>query len=155
MRGEPKKHHPSHRPSDRWRLAFRDSMILLHLRLCEGAPILSTWAIIASWPKWPFHFFTGVFPVEVTGVESRLVHYFFLSDVFTAAINSAGVRSHLLRPTFLELSLSAFCLVAAFIAHALLVHGSYQVYWPLANSHRFVQVCTNGFGRCGRCLHGM
>jgi hypothetical protein len=112
MRGEPKKHHPSHRPSDRWRLAFRDSMILLHLRLIEGAPILSTWAIIASWPKWPFHFFTGVFPVEVTGVESRLVHYFFLSDVFTAAINSAVVRSHLLRPTFLELSLSAWLMLS-------------------------------------------
>jgi hypothetical protein len=74
---------------------------------------------------WPFQFFTGVSPVDVTGTESGLVHYSFLSGVFTASINSTRVRDNLLCPQFLELLVSALCLVATFAQPALLMHDSY------------------------------
>jgi hypothetical protein len=71
---EPKKCHPHLRLSKRWRLAFLDSAIFLCLWLGECGPILSSWAIIASWPSWPFHFFTGISLVDEIGMESGLVY---------------------------------------------------------------------------------
>jgi hypothetical protein len=109
---EPKKHHPCLRPSEWRRLACTDWVILLCLQLGKGAPILSTWAIIASWPAWPLHFFTGVFQVDVTRAESRLIHFFYLSVVFISPINIAGVQSHLLCLVFFRAF--AFCFVHSY-----------------------------------------
>jgi hypothetical protein len=97
----------------------------LCLRLGEGGPILSTWAIIASWPAWAFHLFTGVSLVNVIGMERGLVCYFYLSAAFTVPINNAGFGLIYSVPCFLELSLSTLYIVATFATRALLVHGSY------------------------------
>jgi hypothetical protein len=122
---EPKKCHHHLQPSEWRRLAFSNSAIFLCLRLGEGGSILSTWAVIASWPMWSFHFFTGVSPVDVIGVESGLVRYFFLSAIFTTPINNTGSGLIYSVMCFLELSLSALYVVATFAVCALLMHISY------------------------------
>jgi hypothetical protein len=61
---------PCLRLSDQWGLTLGDLFILSRLHSGEGVPITSTWATIVSWLVWPFHFFTGVSPADVTGVEN-------------------------------------------------------------------------------------
>jgi hypothetical protein len=85
MHDELKKCHPRLQPSDWLRLAFGDSEIILHLLLGEGAPALSTWAYIASWPMWPFHFFYRCFPADVTCREGGLDRYCFSKRCFHRA----------------------------------------------------------------------
>jgi hypothetical protein len=84
---ESKERHPRLQPSDRWRLTFDELAAFLVHSLNEGVLILPTWVIIASWPTWPFHFFTDVFPADVTGAESGLVRYSFLKFGFQRAYN--------------------------------------------------------------------
>jgi hypothetical protein len=67
---------------------------------------LSTNATIASRPVRPFNFFTVALSADVTGVEHGLVHYFGLSAVFTASINSVGSELIYSALGFLELLLS-------------------------------------------------
>jgi hypothetical protein len=70
--------------------------------ICSLAKLffLSTWATTASRPAHPLTFFTVALPTDVIGAEHGLVHYLCLSVVFTAHINSAGVRGHLLSQAF-------------------------------------------------------
>jgi hypothetical protein len=101
-----KKRHPAldHRTDRGW-----SSLLQEFFCVCGLAKLffLSTRATIASRPVRPLTFFTIAFLADVTGVERRLVRYFWLSAVFTVPINSIGIRAHLLCPRFLGLLLSA------------------------------------------------
>jgi hypothetical protein len=60
-------------------------MVLSYFRLDRGVLILATWATIASWPAWPFHFFTDVSATDVISAQSGLDHYSFLNCYFHRA----------------------------------------------------------------------
>jgi hypothetical protein len=60
-------------------------MVVSCIWLDEDVLTVATWAIVASRPAWPFHFFTDVSSTDVTSIESGLVHYSFLNYCFHCA----------------------------------------------------------------------
>jgi hypothetical protein len=60
---------------------------------------LTTWVTIASWPAWPFNFFTVALPAHMTSAQHRLFRCFSLSTIFTTSKNNDEVWDPLLCPT--------------------------------------------------------
>jgi hypothetical protein len=113
---------------DRWIVggqSFGGLMVFSASQLCGGFLLGATWAAIGFWPVLPFHFLPMLSRLMRLAQKVDWSITLSFTAIFTVPINSAGSMFISFAPHFLELSLSALCLVAISDARALLVHGSY------------------------------